>query len=55
MFEIDEMFAELCEEMGYATWYEAEEAWEEIEMRMIESGLDAEEVHEFFQQMAWDL
>lgn len=55
MFEIDEMFAELCEEMGYATWYEAEEAWDEMEMRMIESGLDVEEVHEFFQQMAWDL
>ena len=55
MMSIEEMFAMMCEEVGCGSWWEAEEYWEELEARMIEAGLDAEEVSAFFSELAWDM
>ena len=49
------MFIEMCEALGYATWYEAEEAWEDMAEVMIKAGLNNDEVKEFFNEMAEDL
>lgn len=55
MSVVEVMFIEMCEALGYATWYEAEEAWEDMAEIMIEAGMDADEVEEFFDEMAEDL
>jgi len=51
---IEEMFAEMLLTLDCA-WYECEEKWEEMEEAMVASGLDADEVHAFFAEMAADL
>ena len=48
-------FAELLDEEYDCAWYEAEEYWEEMEETLIARGFDADEVHEFFSEMAEDL
>lgn len=55
MSTIEVMFIEMCEALGYDTWYEAEEAWEDMAEIMIEAGMDADEVEEFFDEMTEDL
>jgi len=56
MMEIVEMmFAEMCMALGYGAWYEAEEAWDDMAEVMIEAGIDADEVEEFFSEMSADL
>ena len=58
MFEleiVEKVFVEMCEALDYATWYEAEEAWDDMADIMLQMGLDADEVSEFFEEMAWDL
>ena len=52
---VEEMFDELMDAEGFGAWYESEERWEAWEAHMVEAGLDAEAVGEFFSQMAWDL
>ena len=52
---VEEMFCELMEAEGFEDWFESEGRWEDWEARMIEAGLDADVVGEFFSDMAWDL
>jgi len=52
---VEEMFCELMEAEGFEDWFESEGRWEDWEARMVEAGLDADVVEEFFSDMAWDL
>lgn len=52
---IEEMFVELCESVGAEAWWQTEEYWSEWEAVMVEAGLDAEAVADFFSEMAWEL
>lgn len=52
---MEEVFAEMCEALGYGAWYECEDAWEEMEEIMVGMGFDEEMVSAFFSEMAWDL
>ena len=52
---VETMFTEIASEMGYETWWDAEEAWEEIETEMIARGCDADATAELFADMAADL
>ena len=55
MERIEEMFCELCEAEGFGAWWETEGRWEDWADAMVEAGLDADEVSDFFQEMAWEL
>lgn len=52
---VEEMFCELMEAENFEDWFESEGRWEDWEARMVEAGLDADVVEEFFSDMAWDL
>ena len=52
---VEEMFCDLMEAEGFDAWYESEGRWEAWEAYMVEAGLDAEVVGDFFSEMAWDL
>ena len=55
MTKVEEMFVEMLDEMGYESWWASEDAWDEMEERMVEAGLDASEVREFFAEMEEEL
>ena len=55
MTTVESIFAEIASDMGYTTWWDAEEAWEEIEAKMIALGCDADAVADLFADMAADL
>ena len=55
MTTIEIRFAEMAQAEGFEAWYETEARWEEWEEQMVTEGFDAEEVREFFNEMALDL
>ena len=55
MTMIEEMFAEMVSALGCSAWYECENEWEVMEEKMVASGLDANEVRDFFAEMEADL
>ena len=55
MEAIEDRFAELAQADGYEAWWDCEGQWERYEEQMIAEGLDAEMVHDLFEEMAWEI
>lgn len=55
MTMVESMFAEIASDMGYTTWWDAEEAWDIIATQMIARGCDADAVADLLADMAADL
>ena len=52
---VERMFAEIASDMGYTTWWDAEEAWDTIATQMVARGCDADAVADLLADMAADL
>ena len=52
---IELIFDEMMVTEGFKAWYETEDRWDDWGQIMLDAGCDADEVEEFFSEMAWDL
>lgn len=55
MERVEVAFYELLEAEGFEDWYESEDRWEDWERAMVEAGLVADVVAQFFCELAWEL